>query len=90
MLNAPDPNPNKILNNDGSDDCTIVATNTSKCKSSTIQASDDETAATQPSTEEEATESDVDDLTDDTQAGIFISQHALPWEGKSTSKLSRK
>ena len=89
-MNAPDPNPNKILNIDGSDDCTIVVANTSKYKSSPTQASDDKTASTQPSTEEEASTSDVGNLVDDTPEGTFISQHALPWGGTPSNKLTGK
>ena len=90
MLNVPDPTLNKLLNNDGSDDRTIIATNISRCSASASQASDDDTADTEPSTDEDATESDIENSASATQAGLFIPQHTLPWGGRSASKLSRK
>jgi hypothetical protein len=90
MLNTPVPTPNIILNNDCSDNCTIVASNAGGMKPSLNQASDDDTASTQPSTKEKFSTSIIGNSMEDSPMGIFVSQHALPWGGKSANKLTAK
>ena len=66
---------NVAYDQDGSDECTIVASNAghSECESNLV--SDKGTATTKFSK---------------IAAGIFIPQRALPWGGKSTNKIAAK
>ena len=90
MLYEPIPTPycNVACNQDGSDDCTIVASNAghSACASN---PSDEETATTQCSTDVKV-ENEAGAAEADIPAGIFIPQHVLPWGGISTNKIAAK
>ena len=91
MLNEPIRTPyvNVAYNQDGSDECTIVASNAGCSECTSNLTFDKGTATPQFSTDAE-NEYEVDDAEIEIPAGIFIPQHTLPWGGVSTNKIAAK
>ena len=80
---------NVVYDQDGSDGCTIVASNAghSECASNLI--SDEGTATTHFSIDVK-NENKVANAETEIPAGIFIPQHTLPWGGISNNKIAAK
>ena len=91
MSYEPIPTPfcNVAYDQDGSDNCTIVASNAGHSACASNLTSDEETAATQCSTDIEV-EHEAGAANAEIPAGIFIPQHVLPWGGISTNKIAAK
>ena len=91
MSYEPIPTPccNVAYDQDGSDDCTIVAYNAGNSVCANNLISDDGTATTQCSTDIDI-ENKVGAPETEIPAGIFIPQHMLPWGGISTNKITAK
>ena len=91
MLNEPTPTSyfNVAYNQDGSDKCTIVASNAGRSECTSNLTSDEGTPATHFSADIK-NENEVDDAKIEIPAGIFTPQHTLPWGGVSTNKIVAK
>ena len=91
MSYEPIPTPccNVAYDQDGSNECTIVASNAghSECVSNLI--SDEGTATTHFITDVKD-KNEVNDAETKISARIFIPQHVLPWGGISNNKIAGK
>ena len=91
MSYEPIPTPccNVAYDKDGSNNCTIVASNAGHSVCTSNLTSDKETATTQCSTDIEI-ENEAGAAEAEIPAGIFLPQHVLPWGGLSTNKIAAK